>query len=122
MLARSRILFKLINDKNKDMDIDRNFEITNLVNDSERVNRTSQSDEKHKSKTSKELEGPMSAPLSEEIVKTPQQEFKEIIKLANKKVSGNKKKDKLRKKVIDKLLEFMEEQYMPLAVDEAEIF
>lgn len=65
---------------------------------------------------------PMVAPEPEEEVKTPQQEFKEIIKLANKKVNGQKKKMKLKNKVIDKLLGFMEEQYVPITIDEADIF
>lgn len=64
--------------------------------------------------------GVMEAPEPE--IKTPQQEFKEIINLANKKVSGQKKKKKHKDKVVDKLLEFMEEQYQPLSIDDADIF
>ena len=64
--------------------------------------------------------GVMTAPEPE--IKTPQQEFKEIVELANKKVGGQKKKKAHKNKVVDKLLEFMEEQYQPISIDEADIF
>lgn len=64
----------------------------------------------------------MSAPLPEEEIKTPQQEFKEIVELSNKKVKGPKKKKKHKEKVVNTLLEFMEEQYQPLSIDDADIF